>query len=115
MSLLVRCRCGHITRARSDLAGKQLACPLCGRSCNVPTEESQDEPKLTLGMRLCTRCRNPMTPLDTQYYVILADDQSQSLLKLGVRRREEMQALIHLLTSHIDVDVERRNPLRKSP
>lgn len=53
------------------------------------------------------KCKQDETTYYEMYFVSLADDQSQPLLKLAFRRREEMQALIQLLTSHIDVDVER--------
>ena len=57
MTVRVACHCGHITRARAELAGKDLACPACGRMCPVPRVEADPSRPAAFGEGLCSHCR----------------------------------------------------------
>ncbi len=57
MSIPVTCQCGHLTRVRTELAGKQLECPACGRICPVPFSEGADSRLHAPGEFLCLLCR----------------------------------------------------------
>lgn len=85
MSILVTCPCGHATRARAEHAGKELACPVCGRNCLVPHSDTDHMPPASPGEILCARCRSPLRP-DASFCAECRQD-----------------ATIHTPPSHIDV------------
>ena len=60
MSIRVSCHCGHVTRARAELAGKELACPACGKKCPVPRAETDPVPPARPGEILCAHCRKAL-------------------------------------------------------
>ncbi len=62
MSIRVACHCGHVTRARAELAGKELVCPACARKCPVPRADTDPLPPALPGEILCAHCRSPLLP-----------------------------------------------------